>query len=190
MRAGRAGRRSGDRVALYLQNVPQFAIGVIAAWKLGAIVVPVNPMLKERERRAWHPDSGATAVISLEQLHEDVASRVLAGTGVRTAITTSPLDYLDEPPALLRDRTGADADAEDFARSILRRTRASSPTPRASTGDDVARLVYTSGTTGPPKGAMNLHRNVTFASTVWRDWPRRPRTTSTWSSHRCSTSPG
>ena len=41
----------GDRIALYLQNVPEFVIAVVAAWKLGAIAVPVNPMLKQREVR-------------------------------------------------------------------------------------------------------------------------------------------
>src|SRR5688500_3793694 len=64
------GVRRGDRVALYLQNVPQFPIGVIATWKLGAIAVPVNPMLRERELAHILADSGATAVISLEDLHE------------------------------------------------------------------------------------------------------------------------
>ena len=41
----------GDRIALYLQNVPEFVVAVLAAWKLGAIPVPVNPMLKQREVR-------------------------------------------------------------------------------------------------------------------------------------------
>ena len=49
----------GDRVALFLQNVPQFVIALLAAWKLGAIAVPVNPMLKERELRYVLADSGA-----------------------------------------------------------------------------------------------------------------------------------
>ena len=44
----RRGVARGDRVALYLQNVPEFVVAVLAAWKLGAIAVSVNPMLKER----------------------------------------------------------------------------------------------------------------------------------------------
>ena len=58
----------GDRIALFLQNVPQFVIAMLAAWKLGAIAVPVNPMLKERELRYVLADSGAKAVISLQDL--------------------------------------------------------------------------------------------------------------------------
>src|SRR5262245_15434134 len=58
----------GDRIALFLQNVPHFVIAMLAAWKLGAIAVPVNPMLKERELRYVLADSGAKAVISLQDL--------------------------------------------------------------------------------------------------------------------------
>ncbi len=43
---------AGDRVAIYLQNVPAFPLTAIAAWKLGAIAVPINPMLRERELQA------------------------------------------------------------------------------------------------------------------------------------------
>ena len=162
----------GDRVALYLQNIPQFPIGVIAAWKLGAIAVPVNPMLRERELAHVLADSGATAIISLEHLHEDVTRHVLAGTAVRTAITTSPLDHLDERPGMLADVERRPQDsAEDFAELVAAHAGEHPERVHVRSGD-VASLVYTSGTTGPPKGAMNLHRNVTFASTVWRDWPQ------------------
>src|ERR1700761_9510765 len=85
----------GDRVALFLQNVPQFVIAMLAAWKLGAVVVPVNPMLKERELRYILADSGAKAVISLQDLWNAVGVRAVEGTEVAVAITTSPLDYLN-----------------------------------------------------------------------------------------------
>jgi len=62
------------------------------------------------------------------------------------------------------------ADAEDF-RALVGAHAGQRPPDVRVEPDDVATLVYTSGTTGPPKGAMNLHRNIAFASTVWRDWP-------------------
>jgi long-chain acyl-CoA synthetase len=62
------GMGRGDRLALYLQNVPQFLVGLLAAWKLGAIAVPVNPMLKERELHYVLADCGARAIISLQDL--------------------------------------------------------------------------------------------------------------------------
>jgi long-chain acyl-CoA synthetase len=56
------GCERGDRVAIYLQNVPQFVIALVAAWKLGMIAVLVNPMNRERELRALLSDSGASAM--------------------------------------------------------------------------------------------------------------------------------
>ena len=60
------GIRHGDRMALYLQNIPQFLIGMYGAWKVGAIVVPCNPMFKQRELEYHLNDSGAKALICLE----------------------------------------------------------------------------------------------------------------------------
>jgi long-chain acyl-CoA synthetase len=159
-------------VALYLQNVPQFPIAAIAAWKLAAIVVPVNPMLRERELGEILVDSGATVLVSDEALHDSVARAVLPGTAVRTAITTSPLDHLEDvPPVLAGVARNPQPDAEDLA-ALIESHAGKQPPAVAIEPDDVACLVYTSGTTGPPKGAMNLHRNVAFCSAVWRDWPR------------------
>ena len=92
----------GDRVALFMQNVPQFVIALLAAWKLGAIAVPVNPMLKERELRHVLADSGARAMVSLQDLWNETGARAVAGTAVTVAITTSPLDYLAGGPRLPR----------------------------------------------------------------------------------------
>ena len=86
----------GDRVALFLQNVPQFVIGLLAAWKVGGIAVPVNPMLKERELNHVLRDCGARAIVSLQDLWNSVASTAAEGTAVEIAITTSPFDYIGD----------------------------------------------------------------------------------------------
>lgn len=160
----------GDRVALYMQNVPQFVIALIAAWKLSAIAVTVNPMLRERELATILADSEAAALISLEELHASVATPVLASVPVKCALTTSPLDYLDEVPPLLastpRHRTPGIEDVSELIASHA----GERPSQVHVAPDDVASIVYTSGTTGPPKGAMNLHRNFVFASTAWAEW--------------------
>ncbi len=62
------GLEAGDRVALYLQNVPQFVLGMVAAWKAGGIAVSVNPMLRHKELAALLADSGATVLVCLESL--------------------------------------------------------------------------------------------------------------------------
>ncbi|MGE5286979.1 MAG: class I adenylate-forming enzyme family protein, partial [Micromonosporaceae bacterium] len=162
----------GDRVALYLQNMPQFIVGLLAAWKLGAIAVPVNPMLKEHELRYVLSDSGSRAIISLQDLWNSVASRAVEGTAVETMITTSPLDYLDGlevPPVLEGHARLATPGAVDLA-DLVREHLGARPAPVTLGPSDVALLTYTSGTTGEPKGAMNTHGNVTFNAAAYREW--------------------
>ena len=74
----------GDRVVLYLQNVPQFVIGMVATWKAGGVAVSVNPMYRSRELAAVLNDSGARVLVCLESLYRDVAAGVLGDTDVRT----------------------------------------------------------------------------------------------------------
>jgi long-chain acyl-CoA synthetase len=161
----------GDRVALFLQNVPQFVIAMLAAWKLGAVVVPVNPMLKERELRYILADSGAKAVISLQDLWNAVGVRAVEGTEVVAAITTSPLDYLDHPPPSALDGVAraATPGAADLG-ELVRAHAGERPAPVALGPAAVALLTYTSGTTGDPKGAMNTHGNVVFNACTFREW--------------------
>ena len=160
----------GDRVALYLQNVPQFPIALLAAWKLGALAVPCNPMLRARELGLVLRDSGAKALIALESLYAEAATAVLPETDVRLAISTSELDFLDEVPAVLsgshRERPEG---THDLLELVAQHQRAK-PNEIALAADDIALLMYTSGTTGPPKGAMNTHRNVVFTAQAFRDW--------------------
>ncbi|MDE3024305.1 MAG: AMP-binding protein [Acidobacteriota bacterium] len=165
------GIERGDRVALYVQNIPQFVLAQLAAWKLGAIVVPVNPMLKHRELGFVLNDSGAAALVTLESLYRDVAAAVLPDTPVRVVVTTSELDFLEPPlPPLL---AGAERSRPPETHDLLELARAQgaeSLDPVDLGPDDVAFLTYTSGTTGPPKGAMNTHGNVVFAAHAYRDW--------------------
>ena len=161
----------GDRIALFLQNVPQFVIAMLAAWKLGAIAVPVNPMLKERELRYVLADSGAKAMISLQDLWNSAGARGVEGTDVTLAVTTSPLDYLDhEPPPLLAGVSRAATPGAVDLGELLREHGGERPAPVTLGPDDVALLTYTSGTTGDPKGAMNTHGNVVFNACTFRDW--------------------
>jgi long-chain acyl-CoA synthetase len=161
----------GDRVAVYLQNVPQFVLAEIATWKAGAIMVSVNPMLKEKELSLLLTDSGASALVCLESLYAQVAAKVVPETSVRAVITTSELDLAgDVSPPLL---AGVERQRHDRTHDLLelsRRHRGERPDPVDLAADDVAVLTYTSGTTGPPKGAMNTHGNVVFNSQAYRDW--------------------
>jgi long-chain acyl-CoA synthetase len=165
------GVQAGDRVVLYLQNVPQFVVALLAVWKAGGIVVSANPMLKGKELRGLLDDCGATALVCLESLHRDVARHVVEGSSVKLVITTSELEHQqrgDERLLAGSERIEC-AGTLDMAGLLEQFAGRSVPEP-ALTLDDTAFLTYTSGTTGPPKGAMNTHRNVVFNSQVYRDW--------------------
>ena len=169
----RRGVEPGDRVAMYLQNIPQVLVTVLAAWKCGAVIVPCNPMLRERELAKILSDSGSRVIICQEDLFAEVARTTLPSTAVQHSITTSPLDFLPDgvplPPVLAGVTRARQPEVPDLL-EIVRRHHGMSPAPVEMSGDDVAFMVYTSGTTGAPKAAMNTHRNVVFATTVYERW--------------------
>ena len=148
------GFRRGDRIALYLQNIPQYVIALLAAWKVGAIAVAINPMLTPREVSKLLDDSSPSVLVALDELHTPELAEVLNNSTVRWVITTSA-----------SDRQAAD----DFMR-LTTQYDGSVPTGPDVSEDDVAVITYTSGTTGAPKGAMNTHRNVATGGYAYRDW--------------------
>jgi long-chain acyl-CoA synthetase len=77
------GLERGDRVILVLQNVPQFLIATYAAWKLGCIVVPLNPMYKEKELAYFCRDSGAKIFVALKKRRPGLDLAFLKQTSVR-----------------------------------------------------------------------------------------------------------
>ena len=167
------GAEPGERIAMYLQNIPQVFVAVLAAWKCGAVIVPCNPMLRERELTKILSDSGSRILIAQEDLYADVARAALPATAVQHTITTSPFDLLDQTATTPRVLSGLRRLRHEKASDLFELTRAhagQTPQPVEITGDDVAFMVYTSGTTGEPKAAMNTHRNVVFATSVYERW--------------------
>jgi len=166
-----SGFTKGDRVALYLQNVPQFVIAQIGTWKAGGIAVSINPMNRERELELLLTDSGARVLVCLQGLYRDVAASVIGNTGVQTVITTSELEYQTRNDARVFagiERIPCEGTL-DLA-ELLARFAGHAPPVVSLAPEDVAFLTYTSGTTGPPKGAMTTHRNVVFNAQTYRDW--------------------
>lgn len=161
----------GDRVALYLQNVPQFVLALVGTWKAGGIAVSINPMNRERELDLLLKDSGARVLVCLEGLYRDVAASVVPGTGVELVLTTSELDYCgpDVPPLLACIERMRFPGTLPLA-ELLAEAAGQVPPPVTYGSEDIAFLTYTSGTTGAPKGAMNTHGNVVFNAQVYRDW--------------------
>jgi len=175
------GVKKGDRISLYLQNIPQFIIGQFAIWKCGGIIVPLNPMYREKELTYYFRDASVKVLICMESLYGEMVRKVVNETGVEHVITTSELDFLDSQapcPSLLKgiEKT-KNPNTLDFI-SLIERYRGKHPTEVKLSQEDIAYLTYTSGTTGPPKGAMNTHGNVAFNSEVYRHcWKLTPSDT-------------
>ncbi|MFD0071223.1 long-chain fatty acid--CoA ligase [Streptomyces sp. NPDC127166] len=138
------GVRPGDRVALMLPNVPEFVVLYYGILRAGAVVVPMNPLLKTRETEFHLADSGAVRLFEWHQAPGEGAQGATAAGVAHTAV---------EPAAFAATL----AEQEPLAEV-------------ADTGDeDMAVLLYTSGTTGRPKGAVLSHaglRHNTEVNTV------------------------
>jgi long-chain acyl-CoA synthetase len=140
----RAGVKHGDRVLLVSENRPEWAISYFGILTAGATVVPVDPALTEAEVVNIARRAEAKACLISEQASEDFPGLVAAlGEGERPTQVFSLAEAMSGDPAY-PDRIGN-----------VRKTAAA---------DDVASLIFTSGTTGNPKGVMLTHRN--FASLV------------------------
>lgn len=155
------GLRRGDRVAIMLQNSPQFVLALLGAWKAGATVVPLNPMYKSGEIGHVLKDAEVTAVVCADRTWEaflrDTAAAVPT---VRIALTTCELDFQTQNDArvLALERLPVPEDTDDLV--AVARKGGAVPEDRAPAAGDVALISYTSGTSGTPKGAMNSHGNI------------------------------
>jgi len=129
------GVEPGDRVGLMLPNVPAFPIAFYGALAAGAVVVPMNPLLKSREVGYYLGDSGAKAV---------VAWHAVAGEAAKGAADAGAQMIVAETP----DLSGLLADVS------------AAPSVSGRGEDDDAVILYTSGTTGRPKGAELTHAGM------------------------------
>ncbi|HET9124371.1 MAG TPA: long-chain fatty acid--CoA ligase [Solirubrobacteraceae bacterium] len=126
----------GDRVGIMLPNLPHFPVCYYGALRRGAIVVPMNVLLKRREVAYYLSDSGAKLLFAWEGFAEEARAGA-EQAGAECIVVT----------------------LEGFVGMVGAATPA--PEIAAVDGDDTAVLLYTSGTTGQPKGAELTHANLT-----------------------------
>ena len=177
----RAGLARGDRVALMMPNVLQYPVALVGALRAGLVVVNTNPLYTVRELRHQLADSGARAIVVLENFGH-VLEECIDDTDVEHVVVTGLGDMLSFPKNVLvnfvvrrvkklvpRFRIDGAVRWED----ALASGRGAAPGEVELTGDDIAFLQYTGGTTGVSKGAMLTHRNM-VSSVLQADGFLRP----------------
>ena len=174
----RSGLRKGDRIALMMPNVPQYPVGVIAALRAGLIVVNVNPLYTARELEHQLRDSGAKAIVILENFAHTLA-QCLERTAIEKILITSMGDMLGGFKRALVDfvvrkvkKLVPPYQLPGAARfnDALASVKGQPYTPIAASPDDVCVLQYTGGTTGVAKGATLLQRNLLANVLQCREW--------------------
>jgi long-chain acyl-CoA synthetase len=162
------GLERGDRIALMMPNVPQYPVAVAAVLRAGFVVVNVNPLYTPRELEHQLKDSGARAIVILENFattlqqvrsHVPTQHIVLAAMGDMLGLLKGAVVNHVVRNARKLVPTFSLPGSVRFNEAIAQGTRKTLK-PAQTTGNDIAVLQYTGGTTGVSKGAVLLHRNL------------------------------
>jgi fatty-acyl-CoA synthase len=156
----------GDRVAVFLPNLPQYHIVFFGILKLGAVHVPVSPMSRAFELAHELTDTGALALVALDDLMP-VVREVVSQSSLRHVFVTGFADLLPAEPTVplpetMRAPRIACPDAIELMPALAAQ---SAPAPVHRPGlDDIAALNYTGGTTGLPKGCIHTQRDMLYTA--------------------------
>jgi fatty-acyl-CoA synthase len=176
------GVQRGDRVLLYMQNSPQFAIGYYGILRANAVVVPINPMSLTEDLLRYAQDAGARTAIVSQELYGRVEPLAGPGRALEHVLIAAYSDYVKGPTGLtVPDFIAAprlDIGGPGVALWSHALERALEPGPLVATPDDLCVMPYTSGTTGIPKGCMHTHRSTMYTLVAGMRWVSiQPETT-------------
>jgi long-chain acyl-CoA synthetase len=170
---------AGDRVALLMPNCPQMVLAYYGGLRAGAVMVPTSPLYVESELEHQLRDSGASVVVCLSALFGRVQAVRQHLPRLRQVIVTNIKDFFPTRLRVLfsltrerRDGHRASLPHDDstfWLKTLLARAQTCDPGVKVS-GDDLALLQYTGGTTGVAKGAMLTHRNLLANTLQVRAW--------------------
>jgi long-chain acyl-CoA synthetase len=167
------GVKKGDRVAVHMENCPQFVIAYFAAQRSGGVSVPVNPMFKGPELEQEINDAGAEMLIGLDSLYAEVV-KIRSHTPLKNVILTSMRDFLPAEPVLplplrAKEEKHSYPNTIDFV-ALMRKSKDRSICKVTDLKTELALLQYTGGTTGIPKGAMISHYALANAGVGTMHW--------------------
>jgi long-chain acyl-CoA synthetase len=172
------GVKKGDKVAIFLPNIPQFVISYYGIVKIGAIETAISPLYKEREVEHQLNDSEAETVVVLDALYP-ILERVLAHTKTKRVIVTSLKEYMPSAKAflgsLLKKIPSHKVERAPnifFYQELLGKYEAKPPKVDINPKEDLVALQYTGGTTGLSKGAMLTHMNLVSNAVACTEWLR------------------
>jgi long-chain acyl-CoA synthetase len=171
------GVRRGDRIALLLPNCPQFLIAELGAWKIGAIVAPLNPTYTESELEGPLREQGVETILTLTRFYERV-KRIQSGTPLTRVIATNIKEYF--PPLLrflftvVRERKEGDrvrlAPGDHAFAGLLAAYQGRTVARGRIAPSDPAVLLMSGGTTGTPKGVLGTHGAYMMAGLQIKAW--------------------
>ena len=174
------GLEKGDRVAIMMPNVPQYPVAVAAILRAGLVVVNVNPLYTPRELEHQLKDSGAKAIVIIENFAITL-QKCIAQTQVKHVVLCAMGDMLSLPKGALVNFVvrnvknlvpSFDLPGAVKFNQAVRLGKDTALIKPVIKSDDIAVLQYTGGTTGVSKGAVLLHRNVIanlLQSEAWND---------------------
>ena len=165
--------KKGDRVALYMENCPQYVISYFATHRAGGVVVPLNPMFKYAELEYEINDAQAETLISLDYLYPEI-EKIRDRINLKNVILTSIHDYLPDNPVLpvppeAKEQKRSYPNTVDFI-ELLNKSPETPVCKVTNLKKELAILQYTGGTMGLPKGAMITHYALSYASLASAYW--------------------
>jgi len=170
------GVKKGDKVAIFLPNIPQFVIAYYGTLKLGAVETAISPLYKEREVEHQLADSEAETIVVLDILYP-ILEKVLEKTKVKNIVVANLKDYMPSATAMLGSLFGRIPSRKvqpkpgiRFFKEMLNQNNEKPPEVDIDPKEDLAALQYTGGTTGIAKGAMLTHMNLLSNAIMCAEW--------------------
>lgn len=171
------GVKKGDRVGIFMPNTPQFVMAYLAIIKLGGVVIATNPLYSPREIEHQANDAGIEVMLVMSNFYK-IIKEVQPKTKIRCLVVTNIKETL--PPVLAflfgltKEKKGGFrvelAEGDVWMQDLINQYKPEDRPNVEIDPDDIAMFQYSGGTTGVPKGAIAMHRNLVANALQIRSW--------------------